>query len=209
MSRFLQFALLLVLILALFPLYTHFKVEAAPVPPGVYLGGLDLSEVKDPAQVRQHIDGIYQQPLDVRFGDARLVLHPADVDFTVDADQMVAEAGQYLQGTAFLDIAVRQAFGFGQQRRDVPVRFILNNDKLRSWLANVALEQNHPPSPARLLTPTPRWTNGNLTDTDLPPGYVGVSSHDWLWVAGKPGQTLDIEASIPLVVKALTSEQNR
>ncbi len=40
MTRFLQFVLLLVLILALFPLYTRFKVQAAPVPPGVYLGGL-------------------------------------------------------------------------------------------------------------------------------------------------------------------------
>src|SRR5690242_11961496 len=102
MSRFLQFALIFVLILALFPLYTHFKVQAAPVPPGVYLGGLDLSEVKDPAEIRQHIDRIYQQPLDVRFGDARLVLQPEDVDFTVDVDQMVAEAEKYLEGTAFL-----------------------------------------------------------------------------------------------------------
>src|SRR4029079_2520810 len=115
----------------------------------------------------------------------------------------------YLQGTTFMDIAVRQALGFPQQRRDIPVRFTLNHDKLRSWLANVALQQNHPPSPPRMVTPLPRWTNGNLTDTDLPPGYVGVSSHDWLWVEGKPGQTLDIDASIPLIVKTLTSGQDR
>jgi beta-lactamase class A len=209
MSRFLQFVVFLVLILSLFPLYTHFKVQAAPVPPGVYLGGLDLSDLKDTGEIRRHIDQIYQQPVDVRFGDARLVLQPERVDFTVDVDQMVAEAAQYLEGTEFLDIAVREALGFEQQRRDIPVRFMLNHEKLRAWLAEVAAEQNHPPSPARLLTPSPRWTNGSMAGTDLPAGYVGVSSRDWTWVAGKPGQTLDLETSIPLVVKALTTEDNR
>jgi hypothetical protein len=209
MSRFLQFALTLVLILALFPLYTHFKVQAAPVPPGVHLGGLELSSIKDTDEIRQHIDRIYQQPVDVRFGDARLVLLPAAVDFTVDVDQMVSEAGQYLQGVEFLDIAVREVLGFDQQRRDIPVRFMLNNDKLRAWLAQIAAEQNHPPAPARLLAPSPRWTEGGATGTNLPPGYVGVSSRDWSWVEGKPGQTLDVEASIPLVIEALTADHDR
>ena len=209
MSRFLQFAVVLVLILALFPLYTNFKVQAAPVPPGVYLGGLDLSDIKDTNEIRAHINRIYQQPLDVRFGDARLVLQPEDVDFTVDVDQMVTEAAQYLEGTEFLDIAVREAFGFAQQRRDIPVRFMLNGEKLRAWLEQVAAEQNHPPAPARLLTPSPRWTDGSQSGTDLPPGYVGVSSRDWTWIVGKPGQSLDLEASIPLVIEALTSDEDR
>jgi beta-lactamase class A len=209
MSRFIQFALFLVLILALFPLYTRFKVEAAPVPPGVYLGGMDLSSVKDPSEIRQHIDQIYQRPVDVRFGDARLVLLPESVDFMVDVDQMVSEAGRYLQGTEFLDIAVREALGFDQRRRDIPVRFMLNHEKLRAWLAQVAAEQNHPPSSARLLAPSPRWTEGGTAGTKLPPGFVGVYSRDWSWVAGQPGQTLDVEASIPLLVEALTSGDDR
>ena len=209
MSRFIRFVLILVLILAIFPLYTRFKVAAAPVPPGVHLGGLELSRIKDTAEIRQHIDQIYQQPIDVRFGDARLVLRPEDVDFRVDVEQMVAEAGQYLQGTAFFDIALREALGFDQQRRDVPVRFTLNHDKLRAWLEQVALEHNHPPSSARLLPPTPRWTEGATADTGLPAGFVGVYSRDWTWVAGQPGQVLDIEASIPLLVKALTQDEGR
>lgn len=209
MSRFLQFVVLLVLILSLFPLYTHFKVQAAPVPPGVYLGGLELSAVKDKEEIRRHVEQIYIQPVDVRFGDDRLALLPEMVDFTVDVDQMVSEASQYLEGTEFLDIAVREALGFDQQRRDIPVRFIVNHEKLRAWLTQVAEELNHEPSPARLLTPSPRWTNGSMSGTDLPPGYVGVSSRDWTWIGGEPGQTLDLEASIPLIVKALTSPDER
>lgn len=206
MSRFLQFVLTLILVLALFPLYSHFKVEAAPIPPGVYLGGLELSGVKETAEIREHIDRIYQSPVDVRFGSARMVLQPTDIDFRVDVDQMVAEAGQYLEGVEFMDIAVREALGFAQQRRDVPVRFMLNHEKLRAWLTEVAAEQDHDPTPPMLMIPSPRWTNGNMTGTDLPPGYVGVSSRDWTWVEGKPGQVLDVEASIPLIVDALTAE---
>ncbi len=209
MGRFLQFVLVLVLILAVFPLYTRFKVAAAPVPPGVHLGGLDLSMLKDPSEIRLHLDRIYQQPVDVRFGEARSVLRPEDVDFHVDVEQMVAEAGAYLQGTEFLDIAVREALGFDQRRRDIPVRFMLDTGKLRAWLEQVAAEQNHGPAPARLLPPSPRWTDSLGARQGLPAGYVGVASRDWTWTAGKPGQTLDIDASIPLLVSALTDGETQ
>jgi hypothetical protein len=209
MRRFLQFVIVAILILAVFPLYSRFKVAAAPVPPGVYLGGRDLSMLKDPAEIRQHLDQIYQQPIDVRMGAARLVLLPEEVDFHVDVDQMVAEAGVYLEGTEFLDIAVREAFGFDQQRRDIPIRFMLDSAKLRAWLENAAAANNHGPAPARLIPPSPRWTDGIGARQGLPAGFVGVASRDWTWVAGKPGETLDIEASIPLVVEALTQDGDR
>jgi hypothetical protein len=209
MRKFLRFAFILVIILALFPLYTRFKVAAAPVPPGVYLGGLDLSDLKDPAEIRRHLEDAYNQPIDVRFGDARLALRPEEVEFQVDVDQMVAEAGQYLAGPVFLEIALREALGFAQQRRDVPVRFMLNNAKLRGWLVQAAIDHNHPPTPPRLLPPTPRWADGGAPAAGLPTGYVGAYSRDWNWVPGSPGQTLEIDASVPLLIEALTRDDNR
>src|SRR5690606_1356961 len=154
MRRFLRFITVLVLILACFPLYTRFKVAAAPVPPGVYLGGMDLSNLKDKQEIRRHLEQIYTAPLDVRFGDTRLVLYPEEIDFQVDVDQMVAEAGRYLTGPVFMEIALREALGFEQRRRDVPVRFMLNNAKLRAWLEQTAAAHNSPPSAARLLPPS-------------------------------------------------------
>lgn len=209
MRKFLRFITLLVIILACFPLYTRYKVAAAPVPPGVYLGGMDLSDLKDTQEIRRHLEQVYTAPVDVRFGDARLVLKPEEVGFQVDVDQMVAEAGQYLAGPVFMEIALRQALGFEQRRRDVPVRFMLDNAKLRAWLDQAAANHNHPPSAARLLPPSPRWATGGGAATGLPAGYVGVYQRDWAWVAGTPGQTLDVEASIPQVVAALTSNRER
>ncbi len=132
MRRFINFVLVLVACLAIFPLYTRFKVAAAPVPPGVYLGGLDLSDLKDTDEIRQHLERIYAEPISLHYGETRLALRPEDIDFQVDVEQMVAEATQYLEGGAFLDIAVRHALGIEQQRRDVPVRFMLDSAKLRA-----------------------------------------------------------------------------
>src|SRR5690606_11818694 len=116
MRSFLRFITVLVIILACFPLYTRFKVAAAPVPPGVYLGGMDLSDLKDTPEIRRHLEQVYTAPLDVRFGDTRLVLHPEEVDFQIDVDQMVAEAGQYLTGPVFMEIALREVLGLEQRR---------------------------------------------------------------------------------------------
>ncbi|MEZ4870446.1 MAG: serine hydrolase [Caldilineaceae bacterium] len=209
MRRFTIFVILLIAIFALFPLYTHFKVIAAPIPPGVYLGGLALSDLKDVAEIRTHLEGLYDQPIAIYFDETRLPLLPQDVDFQVDVEQMVQEAAQYLDGPTFVDIAMREALGFPQKRRDVPVRFTLDIDKLRAWLTSVAAAQNHPPSPLRGLPPALAWDGGAAAMPDAPTGFVGAYTEDWRWQPGRPGQTLDVEASIPPIVAALTSETKR
>ena len=157
MRRFINFVLLLVALLAIFPIYTRYKVAAAPVPPGGHLGGLDLSDLKDAAEIRRHLERIYTEPISLHYEETRLVLRPEDIDFHVDVEQMVAEAMHYLEGPAFLDIAVRHALGISQQRRDVPVRFMLDADKLRARLEAIAAENDHGPQGARVLPPSTRW----------------------------------------------------
>ncbi|MEZ4676481.1 MAG: serine hydrolase [Caldilineaceae bacterium] len=204
-----MFVLLLIAILALFPLYSRFKVMAAPIPPGVYLGGLELSALKDPDQIRQHLEPIYYETVGLYFGDKRLPLRPEEVDFQIDVDQMVYEASRYLEGGEFIDIAVREALGFSQQRRDIPVRFTLNNDKLYAWLTQAATAHNSRPTPPRGLPPQPVWVDGTAITTAAPPGYQGVFDEDWQWLPGEPGYELNIEASIEPVIAALTSPDHR
>lgn len=208
MRRFITFVLLLIAIATLFPLYSRYKVMAAPIPPGVYLGGLELSALKDPAEIRRHLESIYYEPVGLYFGTERLPLLPAEVDFYVDADQMVNEATRYLEGASFIDIAVREALGFPQKRRDVPVRFTVNVEKLRTWLTQMAAEHNHLPASPRAVPPKQEWNDG-MTAADLPAGYVGAFEQDWRWQSGEPGYTLDIEASIPQAVAALTAKEER
>ncbi len=214
MRRFSTFVIVLLLLLAVFPLYTRFKVTAAPIAPGVYLGGLDLSTLKDRAEIERHLAQIYTQPISVYFADQRLVLEPDEVDFRIDVDQMLGEAQQYLAGPDFMDIALRQALGMEQKRRDVPVRYLLDSAKLRSWLEQVAVDRNRPPQRARVLPPDEEWFAGLLPSedqqyADLPVEYAGLTNGDWQWVAGGPGYELDIEVSMALVIETLAGAEDR
>ncbi len=209
MRRFISTVTVLVAILAIFPLYGRFKVAAAPVAPGVHLGGLDLSAVKEREEIRAHLERVYSEPIAVQFAGERLPLRPQDIDFRIDVDQMMAEAGQYLSGPAFMDIALREVFGFEQQRRDVPARYMLDIGKLRAWLENVALEHNRAPQPARALPPDMRWRAASAAVEGAPGGYVGLAARDWVWTPGTPGYTLDVEESIAEVVRALASSDDR
>lgn len=210
MRRFSTLVITLVLILAIFPVYTRFKVAASPIAPGVHLGGLDLSTTKDTAEIREHLYALYKQPISVYFADERLVLEPEEIDFHVDVDQMIAEAEQYLDGPDFLDIAVRHALGMDQQRRDVPVRYMLDSEKLRAWLEAVAVEQNRPPQRPRVLPPSTEWYAGLApADESLPADFVGLANNDWHWIAGAPGYTLDVDASVPQIISALTANEDR
>jgi beta-lactamase class A len=207
--RFLTFMAVLVAVLAIFPLYSRFKVIAAPVPPGVYLGGLALSDVKDRDEIREHLRAAYSQPIGANFAGRLIALRTQEVDFAVEVDHMIAEATQYLDGPAFMDIAVRYAFGFEQQRRDVPVYYTLDTAKLRAWLEAIAPQYNSLPQRARALAPVARYADGRHPVKEVPHGYVGAYRSDWEWVPGSPGHTLDIEASIPTIVAALTSSEMR
>jgi len=209
MRRFTTFVILLVGVLALFPLYTRFKAFAAPIPPGVFLAGVNVDGIKDPAELRSHLQEVYGQVVEVRFGKERLALRPQLIDFQIDVDQMAMEAEQFLHGTAFVDIAVRYGLGFEQRRRDVPVRFMLNQKKLRAWLEQVAAEHNSVPQTARALIPADRWSEGSHSSAEIPANFVGVYTRDWTWVAGSPGYTLDMDASIPRIVEALTRPDQR
>lgn len=207
--RFLTFMAVLVAVLAIFPLYSRLKVSAAPVPPGVYLGGLELSDLKDKEQIREHLRAAYSPPVGADFAGRLIALRPQEVDFAIEVDHMIAEARQYLDGPEFMDIAVRYAFGFEQRRRDVPVYYTVDTAKLRAWLEAIAPEYNTQPQRARALSPTARFADGRHPVKEVPPRYVGAYMSDWEWVPGSPGYTLDVEASIPTIVEALTSSEDR
>lgn len=209
MSRLISWTLIAIAILSLFRFYSRFKEFAAPIPPGVHLAGLNLSTLKNADEIRVHLEQLYMQPIAINFADERLWLEPSAVDFHVEAEQMIWEGSQYLEGTPFIDIAIREGLGIPQVERNVPLRFTLNHDKLNSWLAQIAEEQNRPPQQARVSPPIDRWNDGDASDTELPIGFVGTYTRDWRWGSGSLGYTLDAEASVPVIIEALSRDEDR
>jgi beta-lactamase class A len=208
MNGFTKFVLTLILILSVFPLYTRYKASAAPIPPGVYLGGVEMGRVKDVAEAAALLDTRNTEPLAVFYGDKRLILRPEDVEYRVDVSRMISDATRYLDGPDFVDIAVRHLLGLEQKRRDVPVYATVNAAKLTAWLESVAAENDHPPQPARAIPPRWEWAD-DTSAPDASTGFVGAVRDEWQWSVGAPGQRLLLEESVQVVLDALGRADQR
>jgi len=207
MNGFTKFVLTLILILSVFPLYTRYKTSAAPIPPGVHLGGIEMGRVKDVAEVAVLLNARNSEPVAVYYGDRRLILRPQDVDYQMDVERMVAEATRFLDGPDFVDIALRSLLGLDQKRRDVPVYATVNPEKLTAWLESVAGENDRPPQPARAIPPRWAWAQDDAPLASA--GFVGAVRSEWQWSTGAPGQTLLREESVQPILDALSSTDQR
>ncbi|MFO7634835.1 MAG: serine hydrolase [Caldilinea sp.] len=205
-ARFINFTLLLIVLLSLFPLYSYYKQVAAPIPPGVRLGGVDVTGMKTVEEIRTHLDPIYHELIGVRFQNRLLMLDPDDFAFRVDFDQMVADAGRYLAGWEFVDIAVREAIGLPQQVRNVPVRYTIDEPKLRTWLEGIAAQLNTTPIAARVVD-----ASDPTEDAGAPayPATVPQPRSGLQWIPGAPGYEIDIDASVARIIAGLTSHDAR
>ena len=224
MAGFLRFALPLIAFLSLFPLYTRYKAAAAPVPPGVHLANLELSHLKDAAEIETAIVASLGQPIAVYYDETRLVLRPQEVAFEVDTAAMLAEARQYLDGPDFVEIALRKLAGIPPRRRDIPTRYSYDAQKLATWLWQVGEELDHLPQPGRALPPQWSWREGGLRGgneeegaerdgrtpfSTLPATFVGAAQRSWQWTPGTVGQRLLIEESAQPILDALSSVEAR
>ncbi len=198
--------MLLIVLLSLFPLYSYYKGVAAPVPPGVRLGGVDVSGMKTVEEIREHLDPIYHELIGVRFQNRLLMLDPDDFGFTVDFEQMVVDAGRYLGGWEFVDIAVREAIGLPQQVRNVAVRYTIDEPKLRAWLEEIAAQLNTTPIAARVIDAPESVDDANASAF---PATVPQPRRGLQWAPGAPGYEIDVDASIDRIIAGLTSHDDR
>jgi len=212
-ARFITYTLLLIVLLSLFPLYSWYKQVAAPIPPGVRLGGVDVTGMKTIDEIRAHLDPIYHDLLAVRFQNRLLQLNPDDFSFVVNFDQMMADAGRYLGGWAFVDIAVREAIGLPQQVRNVPVRYSLDEEKLRAWLEAAAMRLNTDPVAARVLDPTipaaALAPGAQPTPAQNFPATVPQPQRRLQWVPGSSGYVIDVDTSLARIIEGLTRHDRR
>lgn len=214
--RFWYLTIFALAVLALFPLYTNYKRMAAPVPPGVHLAGVDVSFLREPAAIEAVLAPPLQQPIGVRFQARTLVLRPEAIDFRPDFVQTIADAAPYLEGFDFVDIAVREAIGLPQQRRDVALRYTVDEAKLRAWLEAAATLLNYAPAPPRVQIPlapnmpaatTPLTATGAITAPVPTPTPLPI--RDLAWSPGAPGYEVNVDASIPAILAALARPDDR
>ncbi|HIC88529.1 MAG TPA: hypothetical protein EYP04_03880 [Anaerolineae bacterium] len=189
-----QFLLALVVLLglAIGPRAYRYAQTQGPIVADITLGG--VSPVGDtPEAVTSALRSAFFSPVAVYYQDTRLVLRPREVGFQMDANAMVEEAIARSQGWRFWRGFVHRMLDIPLEPEDVPLRYTVDGELLANWLSQVAARYDRAPVPAR---PMPLRAGHIPTDT-IP------------YLPAQPGLRLDAQASVPDLLKALTSRSHR
>jgi len=154
-------------------------------PPGMTIAGVPVGGL-EPQDASERILVVYTTPIEAQYGEEIIHIDPAQVGFELDLESMLAAADLSRTGGSFWGGFWDYLWNQESEPVAVPLRATISEDALRQYLQNeIAARYDTPPEPAR---PIPGSTS---------------------FVAGRPGQVLDIERAIILIEDALRSPTNR
>ena len=193
--RTLLILLLIILIIAgvmLGPSAYAFYKSQGSLPGGVTLGGTK-PQGADLEEVARNLHEAFQQPVAVYYDNQRVILRPADIDFEVDVNAMVAQAVPYGEGLGLWRPFLREVFDRPDRPVDIPLKYTLDEQKLASWLQDLASEYD---TDAR-----------SPYGVALAPGTPFTST--FMFQAGQPGLELEPNLSAERILAALSSATQR
>ena len=182
--RFISLALLLIAVILTTLQLVRFSRVRAYLPAGlqvadVPVGGLDRQEAA------QRISEVYSVPIELHYGEAIIHLNPSVIDFTLNLEGMLAVANLERTQKQFWQDFWDYLWGREKFPSQIPLSATYSEARLRAYLADIAQRYDQPPQAAMPM-----------------PGAVSFQ-------AGKPGQTLDIERTIPMIEASLYSASRR
>jgi beta-lactamase class A len=146
---------------------------------GVPVGGLDRS------QAAQRLLEVYTTPIELRYNGAPVQVSPSTVDFQIDVESMLAQAEYQRTQKLFWQEYWDYLWNRTVIPEPIPLSAAYSETRLRAYLTDLAQRYDTPPSAA------------------VP--QVGTVNFQ----PGKPGQSIDINASITPIETALQSLSNR
>lgn len=162
----------------------RFRAGSGFYPAGSMVAGIPVGGLNQD-QARQRLEQVYALPVQLRCAETFFQSSPADLGFSLDLDSMLSAADQDQSGfswKAYWDYLQGQTSG----PVNIPLSATIDQTKLRAYLTGqVSPRCSDPPQPG------------------MP--YPGMLD----FVRGQGGTTLDIEASLPLIQKAVLSLDQR
>ena len=179
-SRFAILVILIVVMLVFFYKLNDYRACRHQIPQGVSLAGIPLGG-KWEAEAMELLGEAVAKPVKLNYLDQSLLLHPQDVGFQFQAEEMLEEVNRLKAKTSFWPGFADYLTNDEPQPVDIPLQASFDEEQLKHFLESIAEEYDHP----------------------LQEPYANADT--LTFVPGQPEQRLDIEASLPLVVNALTS----
>ena len=183
-SRFVILVILIVVILAFLYQFNDYRAYQNQIPQGVSLAGIPVGG-KWEKEALQLLGEAFSKPVKLNYLNESVQLHPQDVGFQLKADEMLEEVNRLKAETdfwqGFFDFVLRKP----GPAVDVPLQAQYSEDDLRRLLSEVAASYDQP-----LQDPQPVLENLSFSP-------------------GQEKRQLDMEASLPKVIEALTSAEKR
>lgn len=164
--------------------YIRYRRAAGVVPGWVRLDGLAVNGATE-AEVVAALNRGLTEPLEVYYGQQRILLRPETVGFRADAAALIAEAQTYDTPGRLLRYLVEDSLARDPHTVDIPLRYTVDDAALDGWLADIAARYDRAPGAPQPLVET-------LTLTP-----------------GTPGSALDAPASRALLLAALARPTER
>jgi len=172
------------LVLGIVSLVTYSR-QRNNYPTGMSIAGVPVGGLT-PAAASQRLLEVYTSPVQILYNDAIIHIDPGVVGFEADIETMLAAADLSRTGGSFWGGFWNYLWNRNPPEVTIPLSPKLSEERLREYLQNeIATRYDLPPAPA---VPIPGGTT---------------------FLAGQPGQTLDIDRAVLLISDALKSPTNR
>lgn len=178
------FLLIISIVLVIFSLVAYSR-QRNNYPAGMTVGGVPVGGL-DPQGASERLLQVYNTPVEIQYNGGIIQVDPTVLGFQIDVESMLAAADLTRTGGAFWGGFWDYLWNRDPSPAPVPLRATIAEDRLRAYLqTQVAPRYDQPAVPAQPQPGTPNF------------------------IAGQPGQTLDVDHAVPLVEAALQSPTNR
>ncbi len=183
-SRFTVLVILIVVILVFSYKLNDYRAYRNQIPQGVSLAGIPMAGKWD-TEAMELLGEAILEPVELNYLNETILLHPQDVGFQFNADEMLEEINKLKTETNFWQGFADYLMNDESPPVDIPLQANHDEEQLKNFLAAIAEEYDHP-----LQEPS-------------------ANASTLAFVPGQREQRLDIEASLPLVASALNSATDR
>ncbi len=181
---FASLMLLGAVVLTTFQLIAYSR-DRANFPSGLVVAGVPVGGISRQAAAERLLS-VYGLPVELQYGEALIHMPPAQVEFALNLEAMIAAADLERTSSSFWGGFWDYLWGNTSSPREVPLDARYSEDRLRDYLLNeVGSRYDRPPAPAQPVAGT--------TQFDL----------------GEPGTVLNLDQAVREIEQALFSPSQR
>jgi len=170
--------------LAILQLVRYARVRAT-LPTGMTIAGIPVAGLQF-EQASQRLVQVYMSPIELRYGDARLLVRPATLGFELQLNSMLAAADKQRTNEPFWSGYWKFLWNRPMSTSAIPLQAHFDKDRIQSFLENeVHIRYDIPSTPPMPI-----------------PGESG-------FYEGKTGTSMDYPITVQRIVDALSSNSHR